>query len=262
MISINVAANIAAQIGNPCRFVMLSQLLDGRALTASELARASGVAPQTASEHLARLVEAGLLTVNNRGRFRYFTLSSAHVAELMQALFQVGLAAGAGLPKVVHTGPKDAALRELRICYDHLAGRLAVAITDALLIQGFVELSTDGGLLTETGRVYFEDLGVNLASLGGPTNKSQTLVCRPCLDWSERRPHLAGRLGAAFCQHCLDAGWIRRKSGTRALDITPSGHAVFEGIAKPDRSAAAETDGFSTIRDLRSAVPSSVTAAE
>lgn len=230
----NALAGIAAQVGNPSRLAMLEQLLDGRALTASELARSAGVTPQTASGHLASLGEAGLLHVSSRGRYRYFRLASPRVAELLQALFEVGAGAGNAPAIRTRTGPADARLRELRTCYDHLAGRLAVALTDALVARGFIALGEDGGLLTEAGAGYFGELGLDRDAIHGRSG----LVCRPCLDWSERRPHLAGRLGVAFCRHCLESDWVRRRPGTRALDVTPAGRHVFDAILRvPDPSA-------------------------
>lgn len=232
MISMNSLAGIASQVGNPSRIAMLNQLLDGRSLTASELARASGISPQTASEHLAKLSEVGLLTVVSQGRCRYFRLASPHVAELLQALFRISVHTSDAPAKMLRTGPADEALRELRTCYDHLAGRLAVALTDALVARGFVELTDDGGLLTRDGAAFFEDLGLPVGALQAESGARAGLVCRPCLDWSERRPHLAGRLGTAFCRHCLESDWVRRIDGTRALSVTTSGRRFFDDILR------------------------------
>lgn len=226
----NALSSIASQLGNPSRMTMLDQLLDGRSLTASELARASNVTPQTASGHLASLVEAGLVEVSSRGRHRFFRLASPAVAELLEALFQVGADVQAVRAPRLRTGPDDERMREMRTCYNHLGGRLAVSLTDAFSARGLVELSEDGGRLTATGSRFFSALGVDEAALG-PRSE---LVCRPCLDWSERRPHLAGRLGAAFCRRCLEADWVRRRPGTRALDVTPAGRIAFDGILRLD----------------------------
>ncbi|MDB5661164.1 MAG: helix-turn-helix domain protein [Cypionkella sp.] len=125
------------------------------------------------------------------------------------------------LPRV---GPKDAALRQARTCYDHLAGALGVGIADALRANGLVEIAGDAASLTETGHVQMQALGI-LAPDGN--SRSNRPVCRPCLDWSERRPHLAGVLGAAICTHALEKGWVRRRLGTRALEITPAGRIGF-----------------------------------
>jgi DNA-binding transcriptional ArsR family regulator len=233
-------AEAAALIGDPTRAAMLATLLDGRALTAGELATAAGVTPQTASAHLARLVTAGLLAVVQQGRHRYHRLASANVARLIESLME--LAAATPRREVV-TGPRDRALREARTCYDHLAGRLGVAITDALAARGAIELTADGGAVTEAGAEFLASLGISArASAGG------RMFCWPCLDWSERRPHVAGAIGAALCARCFELGWVRRRGGGRALDITPAGWLGLRnelGIAPeavrlpgPDRAGA------------------------
>jgi DNA-binding transcriptional ArsR family regulator len=213
-------AEIAALAGDPARVGMLHALLDGRALTATELARAAGVTPQTASGHLSRLTKAGLIAVHQQGRHRYHRLASAAVAQMMEGIMQVAALANPA-PPPMFTGPRDAALRTARTCYDHLAGRLGVALADAMVAAGHVELEQDAGLLTESGIAALKRAGFdvdNLAKSNG--RKPRRVLCRPCLDWSERRPHLAGALGAALCSHCLDKGWIRRIDGTRAVAIT------------------------------------------
>ncbi|RVT91718.1 transcriptional regulator [Rhodovarius crocodyli] len=208
-------AEIAALLGEPARAAMMQALMDGRALTAGELAAAAGITPQTASAHLARLTEAGLLAMERQGRHRYHRLAGAEVAQLLESL--MALAAG---PRPVRTGPRtgprDDQMRRARTCYDHLAGRMGVALADALVARGHLELDHDAGRLTEAGAAHLAALGIQPAGGG-------RLMCRPCLDWSERRPHLAGRLGAALCRHCLDQGWLRRIPGTRAVAATPEG---------------------------------------
>jgi DNA-binding transcriptional ArsR family regulator len=216
-------AEIAALAGDPARVGMLHALLDGRALTATELARAAGVTPQTASGHLSRLTRAGLIAVHQQGRHRYHRLASATVAQMMESIMQVA-ALAAPPPARMFTGPRDAALRQARTCYDHLAGRLGVALADALVDAGHVELTDDAGLLTETGAAHLKRAGLDVEGISGVNGKRpKRVLCRPCLDWSERRPHLAGALGAALCSHCLDKGWIRRIDGTRAVAITRKG---------------------------------------
>jgi DNA-binding transcriptional ArsR family regulator len=211
-------AEIAALIGEPARAAMLAALLDGRALTAGELAEAAGITPQTASGHLGRLTEAGLLAMARQGRHRYHRLASPAVARLIESLLDVA----AGRPRrPVATGPRDAALRQARTCYDHLAGRLAVAMTDAMRARGLIELTPDGGAVTQAGERFLAEFGIALAPRRG------RLFCRPCLDWSERRLHVAGLLGAALCARCFALGWVRRRAGGRALDITPPGWAGF-----------------------------------
>ena len=220
-------AEIAALAGDPARAGMLHALLDGRALTASELAHAVGITPQTASGHLARLTAAGLLTVAQQGRHRYHRLASPTVAQMMESIMQVAAEAPAPL-RPVRTGPRDAALRAARTCYDHLAGRLGVALADALVEGGRMELAADGGMVTEAGLALLGGIGIDTdALLARAAQPSSRLLCRPCLDWSERRPHLAGAVGAALCAHFLAENWIRRIKGSRAVAVTPKGERRF-----------------------------------
>ncbi|NQV61877.1 MAG: helix-turn-helix transcriptional regulator, partial [Alphaproteobacteria bacterium] len=201
---------------------------DGRALTASELARVAGITPQTASVHLARMAEAGLLSVVKQGRHRYHRLASATVARMMESIMEVASGAAAKR-QPLSVGPRDAALRAARTCYDHLAGRLSVALADALVTGGQVELSDDAGLVTEAGIELFGRVGIDIDALIELSGKRSTRVlCRPCLDWSERRPHIAGAVGAALCAHSLTKNWIRRVDGTRAVTITPKGERAFQ----------------------------------
>lgn len=210
-------ARIAALIGEPARTAMLLALMDGRALTAHELARCGAVAPPTASRHLAQLVEAGLLAVQVQGRHRYHRLASAEVARAIEALMQVG-APAAGRPPA--TGPRDESLRLARRCYDHLAGRLAVAITEHLLRERALEFDGDAALPLPRLPALLAGLGIDEALLAAPARR---VLCRPCLDWSERRAHAAGRLGALLCSHCVEQGWLRRRADSRALQLTPRG---------------------------------------
>ena len=215
----NQIAHIAALVGEPARTAMLLALMDGRALTARELAEAGRVSPATASRHLGLLVEAGLLALECQGRHRYHRLASAEVARLLEGLMQLAVR-GARAPRPVATGPRDAALRTARTCYDHIAGRLGVAMAAHLLEQGAITFDDEaGGRVTGRAAAVLRPLGLAVPE-GGPARRS---LCRPCLDWSERRPHVAGRLGALLCSHCLQSGWLRRAQGSRALDITPSG---------------------------------------
>jgi DNA-binding transcriptional ArsR family regulator len=218
-------AEIGALIGDPGRANMLDALMDGRALTAKELAAAAGVTPQTASGHLARLLEAGLVTVTSQGRHRYHRLASPEVASLLESIAHFA-ARASNQPgaRTVRTGPRDAAMRLARSCYNHLAGRLGVGVTDAMRARGQIELDEDGGAVTEeAGRDFLQGFGVALpgAARGG------RMFCRPCLDWSERRPHLAGAMAVALAGRCFELGWIRRIDGTRALAITPKGRQGF-----------------------------------
>ncbi|MCW3476163.1 ArsR/SmtB family transcription factor [Limobrevibacterium gyesilva] len=221
-------AETAALVGDPARANMLGALMDGRALTASELAGVAGVAPQTASGHLARLAQAGLLAVASQGRHRYYRLASPGVARMLEAIMAVAEAAPRAVRPVV-TGPRDAALRAARTCYDHLAGGLGVALADALTERGHVELSADGGVLTDAGAAFLRGLGVTFDGAARP-RRGGRVFCRPCLDWSERRPHVAGAVGAALCARCFENGWIRRLDGTRAVAVTPAGRLAFRSV--------------------------------
>lgn len=218
-------AEIATLAGDPARAGMLHALLDGRALTATELAHAAGITPQTASGHLARLTAGGLLAVEKQGRHRYHRLASPAVARMLESIMQVA-AERAPPRRKTFVGPRDKALRAARTCYDHLAGHLGVALADAMVANGQIELATDAGIVTPRGIALFERLGLALDAPG----KRGRMLCRPCLDWSERRPHLAGAVGAALCQHCFDAGWIRRVEGTRAVAITGKGGRHFRDV--------------------------------
>jgi DNA-binding transcriptional ArsR family regulator len=220
-------AEVASLAGDPARAGMLHALMDGRALTSSELARVARITPQTASGHLARMAAAGLLLVEKQGRHRYHRLASNAVAQMMESIMQVASGTEA-LRRPPVTGPKDAALRAARTCYDHLAGQLGVALADALVAGGHVELMQDAGLVTEEGIALFGRIGMDVSSLSAGRGKSGRVVCRPCLDWSERRPHLGGAIGAAFCAHSFGQGWIRRIAGTRAVAVTPKGRRVFQ----------------------------------
>lgn len=216
-------AQVAALAGDPARAAMLHALMDGRALTASELSRAAGVAPQTASGHLAQMTGVGVLVVEKQGRHRYHRLASPAVARMMESIMQV--AAQLEPPRRLSVGPRDAALRAGRTCYDHLAGQLGVALTDAMVGRGYVELEADAGVVTSAGMKFLAQLGIDVAAR--KNKNSGRMLCRPCLDWSERRPHLAGALGAALCARCLDRGWVRRVDGTRAVAVTPKGRQIF-----------------------------------
>jgi DNA-binding transcriptional ArsR family regulator len=222
-------AEVAALAGDPARAGMLHALMDGRALTASELAQVAGVTPQTASGHLARMATAGLVKVEKQGRHRYHRLASPAVARMMESIMQVASGLDTMRPAPV-TGPRDAALRAARTCYDHLAGRLGVALADGLVAGGHVELADDAGLVTEGGLALLGRLGIDVATLSAARGKRARILCRPCLDWSERRPHLAGAVGAALCARSFEEGWIRRIAGTRAVAVTPKGQRLFREV--------------------------------
>ncbi len=231
MLTTAAFAATAALIGDPTRANMLAALMDGRALTAKELAEAAGVTAQTASSHLAQLIGAGLLAMERQGRHRYHRLASSAVAHMLESIMSVaaGNAADAGRTKTTRVGPRDVALRRARTCYDHLAGQLAVAMADRMIERGQIEFSPDGGAVTDAGMSFMRGLGVDLdaATARAARRGGGRVFCRPCLDWSERRPHIAGALGAALCTACFEQGWTRRVDGTRAVAITPKGQTVL-----------------------------------
>lgn len=203
-------------VGDPARASILLALGDGRALPAGELAAAARVTPQTASGHLARLVQAGLLAAVRQGRHRYYRLASPQVGALLEAVMVVAADAPARHRPASRV---DAALREARTCYNHLAGRLGVAIADALARDGHVRLGDDGGEVTPGGILFLDRLGLDMEAA------RRRPWCKVCVDWSERRPHLGGQLGAALCRRCEELGWVRRHLGSRAVEVTRAGRA-------------------------------------
>lgn len=212
-------ASVAALLGDPARANMLTALMDGRALTATELALAAGVAPQTASGHLAKLRTAKLLVVGQQGRHRYFRLSDADVAEVLEAL--MGLAQRTGATRV-RTGPRDDALRSARRCYDHLAGERGVALFQSISRRGLLG-DGDEPRLTDRGRSFFAGFDIDIPTM----ERARRPVCRACLDWSERRHHLGGALGAAVLQTMIGRGWIVPGPG-RVLAFSSDGRCWFQ----------------------------------
>ena len=227
MSTVNRLAEIGTLVGDPTRAAMLEALMDGRALTASELARAAGVTPQTASGHLSQLSGAGLLAVEKQGRHRYHRLAGTEVARLLETLMEWTSGESSKRARPIATGPRDAAMRRARTCYDHLAGQLGVAITDALTSRGIVIFGEEGGLLAPDGAEMLREMGFTL-----PVTKLKGTrpLCRPCLDWSERRPHLAGVLGATIANHAFEQSWIRRVDGSRAVSVTRKGEAELKRL--------------------------------
>jgi len=216
----NTIAEVADLIGDAARANILSALMGGQPLTAGELARHAGVTPQTTSGHLGKLADAQLISVEKQGRHRYYRLTSPDVAHAIHAL----MALAANGPKRHHPiGPKDLALRFARTCYDHIAGRLAIAVTDAVTDKGYVLLADGAGLITNEGQRFFRDFGIKLDQVA----RHKRPVCRTCLDWSERLPHLAGRLGAQLLDRSLELGWIKRTTESRALSLTRPGEIGF-----------------------------------
>ena len=214
-------AEIASLVGDPARANILSVLMDGRAHTASELAYLAHVAAPTASGHLAKLREARLIALARQGRHHYYRLASQEVARMIEA---IGAVAAAAPPRRITLSRHAAAVREARTCYDHLAGRVAVAMADGLVAQGAIVLGEDGGEVTDAGADFFARFGVDLTA----ARTRRRAFCRPCLDWTERRPHIGGAVGAALAQRCLDLRWVARVRDHRALTITPAGRRGFQ----------------------------------
>jgi DNA-binding transcriptional ArsR family regulator/ribosomal protein S19E (S16A) len=206
-------SSVAALIGEPARAAMLTALMDGLALPAGELAELAGVSPQTASAHLTKLLEGGLLSVETHGRHRYHRLSSPQVAVALEALMTIS-----PTPRPRSRAHKDEALGFARTCYDHLAGWLGVELARALEVNGWVMKTSLEYRVTPTGRSKLEALGLDASDLTG----------RACLDWTERRHHVGGALGRAVTARLLELGWVARHPSSRALRLTETGRIQLE----------------------------------
>lgn len=209
-------ARAAALVADPARSAMLIALMDGRALTATELAGLGGITKQTASSHLAKLVDGEVLVVEAQGRHRYFRLAGPHVASLLEALMVFSSNAAPPL----RTGPRDPALRKARICYDHLAGEMGVRLFEQMLAD---EWLADDLTVTSYGREKLAEIGLYIETLP----LSNRPLCRACLDWSQRRQHLAGRMGKAILDHLIARSWARRLPASRIISFTPEGERIF-----------------------------------
>ncbi len=213
-------AQLAALIGDPARANMLTALMAGKALTVTELAQEAGVTLQTASAHLSKLLDGGMVAARKQGRHKYFALASTKVADLIEAL--MGLAADSGHLRT-RTGPRDAALRAARRCYNHLAGSAGVRLYDSLIRRDYLAMGSAGLSLSPAGRAFVETLGIDVGAL----TASRTPLCRECLDWSERKTHLAGSLGRALLDHMVADKWVRHSADSRAIVFTPHGERQF-----------------------------------
>ena len=211
-------ARIAAAIGDPTRARMLAVLLSGELATAGEIAQAAGVTPQTASAHLALLEREQLVLARTQGRHRYFRLADGEVARALEAL---SLIAERGPAQARWQQPAWKPLKHARTCYGHLAGEVGVALLDGLLAQRWLEPAADGFTLTATGVAGLGALGLDSAALGGAR------LAYPCVDWSERRDHLAGPLAVALLAHGIARGWLRRHADSRAVSVTPGGRRAL-----------------------------------
>jgi len=213
---------VAALVGDTARATILNALMGGQSLTATELAYCANVSRATASGHLSKLVAARLLTVTRERRFSYYRIASPLVATMLESIKVV---AAIEVPRRREPrSTNDDALRFARSCYDHLAGRLGVAVTDALVSTGHILLTDDGGEVTPSGERFLAAFGVDLRP------RTRRIFCQPCLDWSERRYHLKGLVGARILDRLLELGWLKCVSGSRALQLTPTGKAGLSEI--------------------------------
>jgi len=208
-------AEVAALVGDPARANIMCALFDGRALTAKELAYAAHVSPQTTSGHLAKLTESRLLTVVKQGRHRYYRLATPLIGQMLESI----LAVAAHGPPRQRPLQMDAAMRNARMCYDHIAGRLGVDLADTLRGRGHILINDDASEVTEPGVEFFRGFGIDLVE----ARQRRRVLCRSCLDWSERRPHMGGAVGAALARRVGDLGWTERARNSRALVITAAG---------------------------------------
>ena len=208
---------VAALVGDTARATMLNALMGGQSLTATELAYCANVSRSTASDHLSKLVAARLLTVMRNRRFSYYRIASPLVATMLESIKVV---AAIEVPPRRHPrSAKDDALHFARSCYDHLAGQLGVAVTDALVAMGHIVLTEEGGEVTSSGELFLSTFGADLKP------RTRRIFCQPCLDWSERRYHIKGLVGARILDRLLELGWLKCVSGGRALQLTSSGRA-------------------------------------
>jgi DNA-binding transcriptional ArsR family regulator len=213
---------VAALVGDTARATMLSALMGGQSLTATELAYCANVSRSTASGHLSKLVAARLLTVTCKRRFSYYRIASPLIATMLESIKVV--AAIEVPPRRQPRSANDDALHFARSCYDHLAGQVGVAVTDALVAMGHIVLSDEGGEVTSSGGRFFSAFGADLRP------RTRRIFCQPCLDWSERRYHLKGLVGARILDRLLELGWLKCVSGSRALQLTSSGRAGLSDI--------------------------------
>ncbi|MEE3047324.1 MAG: winged helix-turn-helix domain-containing protein [Pseudomonadota bacterium] len=216
-------ARVAALLGDPARANMLTALMGGRALTAAELAQEAGVTPQTASSHLAKLESGQIVVPRKQGRHRYFTLSGPDIVEALEVL--MGIANRVGHNRV-RTGPKDPELRKARVCYDHLAGDMGVALFDGLIKGKLIENTVNGVGLTDAGVAFSDKFGIDLEAL----RRKRRPLCRECLDWSARQSHLAGSFGAAMLDRFYELGWARRVAESRIVRFERDGERQFRDL--------------------------------
>ena len=211
---------IAALIGDHARAEMLTALMAGEALTATELAAVANLTKQTISSHLSKLLDAGLIVVESQGRHRYFRLADRDVAHLLESLMGVAYRTGAVRAR---SSPREPALRKARVCYDHLAGELGVLAFDSLERRRYVRRQGGELIVTRAGRQFFDEAGIDIETLSAQRRR----LSHACLDWSVRRHHLAGAVGAALLTQCYELGWARRAKNSRVVDFSPTGERAF-----------------------------------
>jgi DNA-binding transcriptional ArsR family regulator len=216
-------ARIAALLGDSARADALTALMTDHALTATELAAIAGVTKQTMSAHLSKLLAASLITVDQQGRHRYFRLADEDVGGLLESL--MGVAFRTGSVRLL-SSPREPALRKARVCYDHLAGELGVLAYESLVRNDLLQLSRQGLRLSTAGAEWFQRTGIDIDA----AYRKRRTFCRPCMDWSERRYHLAGSLGAAFLSRVCDLRWAKIEKASRVVRFTPRGDREFRRL--------------------------------
>ncbi len=234
---------VAALVGDTARATMLNALMGGQSLTATELAYCANVSRSTASGHLSKLVAARLLTVTRKRRFSYYRIASPLVATMLESIKVV--AAIEVPPRRQPRSANDDALRFARSCYDHLAGQVGVAITDALVAMGHIDLTDEGGEVTSSGGRFLSAFGADLRP------RTRRIFCQPCLDWSERRYHVRGLVGSAILNRLLALGWFKHEPNSRALHLTPAGRA---GLAETFGIEIDKTEGLRATAWPRNAI--------
>lgn len=227
-------ATAASLLSDSSRSIMLTYMLDGRFHTSGELARAAGITPQTASFHLKKLEEAGFLDQTKQGRHRYYGLKDPAIAQVIESLLSISP------PNHVSSfkqAAEDQAIRYARTCYDHLAGSLGIQVAKALMDSDYVNQVHDQFILTAKGEIFFSEFGINLET----TRRKRRSFCHCCLDWSERKHHLAGALGQAILERFLELDWLRKKPESRALLLTKIGRNGFAEVFGLDISRVHKT---------------------